>query len=170
VLRDLPADAISIKLGINVVNNDLMRQRAFGPSVHGFLDTIREGHPQTPLLVVSPVLCPMHEDTPGPTGFDPVALSEGRLSFRATGDPDERAQGKLTLQVIRQELTRIVGERSRQDPHLHLLDGRALYGEADAAQHPLPDGLHPTPPTHRSMGERFAALAFGRGRPLAPVV
>jgi hypothetical protein len=170
VLRDLPADAISIKIGINVVNNDLMRQRAFGPGVHGFLDTIREGHPQTPLLVVSPVLCPMHEDTPGPTGFDPVALGEGRLSFRATGDPDERAEGKLTLRMIRQELTRVVGERSQQDPHLHLLDGRTLFSEADAAEHPLPDGLHPSAPTHRQMGERFAALAFGRGHPLAPAL
>lgn len=169
VLRDLPADAISIKIGINIVNNDLMRLRAFGPAVHGFLDTIREGHPQTPMLVVSPVLCPIHEDTPGPTGFDAAALAEGRLTFRATGDPAERAQGKLTLQTIRQELTRIVAERSQQDRHLHLLDGRTLYGEADAAQRPLPDGLHPDAATHRQMGERFAALAFGRGHPLALV-
>lgn len=167
VLRNLPADAISVKIGINVVNNDVMRRRAFGPAVHGFLDTIREGHPYTPLLVVSPVLCPIHEDTPGPTGFDADALAEGRLTFRATGDPAERAQGKLTLQTIRQELTRIVEERSQQDPHLHLLDGRSLYAEADAAQRPLPDGLHPGAATHRQMGERFAALAFGQGRPLA---
>lgn len=168
VMRDLPADAISIKIGVNLVNNDLMRLRAFGPAVHGFLDTIREGHPQTPLLVISPVLCPIHEDTPGPTGFDALAMAEGRLSFRATGDPAERAQGKLTLQVIRQELTRIVDGRRDQDPHLHLLDGRTLYGEDDAAEHPLPDGLHPGAPIHRQMGERFAALAFEHGCPLAP--
>ncbi|GAA4964943.1 hypothetical protein GCM10023238_35730 [Streptomyces heliomycini] len=63
-IRDTPADLISLKLGINVVNSDAMRLRAFAPAVHGFLDTIREGHPATPLLLVSPVLCPTHENTP----------------------------------------------------------------------------------------------------------
>ena len=167
VLRDTPADVISTKIGINLVNLDLMRLRAFGPAVHGFLDTVREGHPHAPLLVISPVLCPLHEDTPGPTAFDPVALGEGRLSFRATGDPAARAQGGLTLQVIREELARIVEQRRGDDPHLHLLDGRALYSEADAAERPLPDGLHPDAVTHRRMGERFTTLAFGPGGALA---
>lgn len=30
----------------------------------------------------------------------------------------------------------------------------------------LPDALHPDHRTHRLMGERFAALAFGSGGPL----
>jgi hypothetical protein len=64
-IRELPADLISVKIGINLVNKDLMRLRAFGPAVHGFLDTIREGHPSTPLLVVSPIFCPIHEACPG---------------------------------------------------------------------------------------------------------
>ncbi|MEV0523481.1 GDSL-type esterase/lipase family protein [Streptomyces sp. NPDC050439] len=159
-LRDTPADLISVKIGINVVNADLMRLRAFGPAVHGFLDTIREGHPDTPLLVVSSVLCPIHEDTPGPSAPDFSGLSEGRLTFSAMGDPDERASGKLTLRVIREELARIVEQRSADDPNLHYLDGRELYGEADAAELPLPDQLHPDAATHRRMGERFAKLAF----------
>ncbi|MEU2421265.1 GDSL-type esterase/lipase family protein [Streptomyces sp. NPDC007851] len=159
-IRDTPADLISLKLGINVVNADLMRLRAFGPAVHGFLDTVRDGHPTTPLLVVSPILCPIHEDTPGPTAMDLSALGEGRLTFTAVGDPAERASGKLTLNVIREELARIVAERAADDPNLHYLDGRALYGEADAAELPLPDQLHPDAPTHRRIGERFAGLAF----------
>ncbi|GAB2837988.1 GDSL-type esterase/lipase family protein [Streptomyces daliensis] len=159
-LRDTPADLISVKIGINVVNADLMRLRAFGPAVHGFLDTIREGHPTTPLLVVSAILCPIHEDTPGPAAPDFSGLSEGRLGFRAMGDPAERAAGKLTLNVIREELARITAQRAADDPHLHYLDGRELYGEADAAELPLPDQLHPDAATHRRMGERFAKLAF----------
>ncbi|MFB7505674.1 SGNH/GDSL hydrolase family protein, partial [Streptomyces broussonetiae] len=106
-LRDTPADLISVKLGINLVNADLMRLRAFGPAVHGFLDTVRDGHPNTPLLVVSPILCPIHEDTPGPSAPDFSSLQEGRLRFRAAGDPAETAGGKLTLNVIRKELARI---------------------------------------------------------------
>ncbi|MFE7339405.1 GDSL-type esterase/lipase family protein [Streptomyces griseus] len=164
-LRDTPADLISVKIGINVVNADLMRLRAFGPAVHGFLDTIREGHPTAPLLVVSPICCPIHENTPGPAAPDYSAMSEGRLRFKATGDPAETAAGKLTLTVIRDELARIVGERAATDPHLHYLDGLGLYGEADNAELPLPDDLHPDPATHRLIAERFARLAFGDGGP-----
>ncbi|MDT0429445.1 GDSL-type esterase/lipase family protein [Streptomyces salyersiae] len=162
-LRDTPADLISVKLGINVVNADLMRLRAFGPAVHGFLDTIREGHPTAPLLVVSPLLCPIHEDTPGPSGPDFSDVAEGRLRFRAMGDPAERAAGKLTLTVIRDELAALVQRRAVDDPNLYHLDGRELYGEADYAELPLPDELHPDAAAHRRIGERFADLAFARG-------
>jgi hypothetical protein len=162
-LRDTPADLISVKIGINLVNADLMRLRAFTPAVHGFLDTVREGHPTTPLLVVSPILCPIHEDTPGPSAWDLAGLSAGRLRFRATGDPSERAGGKLTLRVIRDELARIVAQRAAEDPNLHYLDGLDLYGEADSAELPLPDDLHPDAATHRRIGERFAKLAFSTG-------
>jgi hypothetical protein len=144
-----------------------MRLRAFGPAVHGFLDTVREGHPTTPLLVVSPILCPIHEDTPGPCAPDFGGLGEGRLRFVAMGDPAERAQGKLTLTVIRDELARIVEQRAAEDPHLHHLDGRDLYGEADATELPLPDQLHPDAATHQRIGERFARLACGAEGPFA---
>ncbi|HWN34076.1 MAG TPA: GDSL-type esterase/lipase family protein [Pseudonocardia sp.] len=157
-LRDTPADLISIKIGINLVNADLMRVRAFGPAVHGFLDTVRDGHPHTPLLVISPLHCPIHEDTPGPCA---VELLDGRVLFRATGDPAERAAGKLTLTVIRDELARIVAQRATEDSHLHYLDGLELYGEADGVELPLPDRLHPDAATHRRIGERFGTLAFG---------
>ncbi|MER6193690.1 GDSL-type esterase/lipase family protein [Streptomyces cyaneofuscatus] len=166
-IRDTAADLISVKIGINLVNADLMRLRAFGPAVHGFLDTIREGHPTTPLLVVSPILCPIHENTPGPCAPDLSAMSEGRLRFVATGNPAETAAGKLTLTVIRDELARLVGQRAATDPHLHHLDGLALYDATDHAELPLPDDLHPDPATHRRIAERFAGLAFGDGGPFA---
>jgi lysophospholipase L1-like esterase len=164
-IRDTPADLISVKIGINLVNTDLMRLRAFAPAVHGFLDTVREGHPRNPLLVVSPLLCPIHEHTPGPAAPDLRRLSAGELSFRATGDPADRT--RLTLDVIRNELSRIVLERSVEDPNLHYLDGRELYDEADFAGLPLPDQLHPDAAAHRLIGERFAERAFAAGGPLA---
>jgi hypothetical protein len=166
-LRDTPADLISIKIGINLVNTDLMRLRAFTPAVHGFLDTIRDGHPGTPLLVVSPIHCAIHEDTPGPSGFDVAALGAGDVRFHAMGDPAERASGKLTLRVIRDELARIVRQRAAEDPNLHYLDGLGLYGAADAAELPLPDRLHPDAAAHRRIGERFAELVFTAGGPFA---
>ena len=153
-IRDTPADLISIKIGINLVNLDLMRLRAFAPAVHGFLDTIRDGHPTTPLLVISPILCPIHENTPGPAMPDMSALGEGRLSFVATGDPADPT--RLTLAPSVTQLARIVETRAATDPHLHYLDGRELYGDADSAELPLPDQLHPDAETHRLIGERFA--------------
>jgi hypothetical protein len=137
-----------------------MRLRAFVPAVHGFLDTIREGHPDTPLLVVSPILCPVQEDTPGPLAPD---FSSGALRFRATGDPADRAAGRLTLTVIREVLASVVAERATEDAHLHHLDGRALYGPADYDELPLPDEIHPDPAAHRRIAANFARLAFGPG-------
>ncbi|WP_019145167.1 GDSL-type esterase/lipase family protein [Aeromicrobium massiliense] len=154
-LRDHPADLVSVKLGINVVNADAMRMRAFVPAVHGFLDTIREGHPDVPLLVTTPLYCPIHEDTPGPGGFD---LSDGTLRFVATGDPAEVAAGRLSLRTIRGALTDVVEQRRASDPHLHLVDGLTLYGPADHDELPLPDRLHLDTAGHRRVGERFAEV------------
>ncbi|MBA2952646.1 lipase [Nocardioides sp. MAH-18] len=153
-IRDTPADLVSLKLGINVTNHDLMRMRGFTSAVHGFLDTIRDGHPDTPLVVVSPVWCGIHEETPGPAAPDMSALAEGEVRFVALGDPAEVAAGRLTLQTIRAELARIVDQRA--DPHLTYVDGLSLYGAEDAVDLPLPDGLHPDSATHRLIGERFA--------------
>ncbi|WP_445169687.1 SGNH/GDSL hydrolase family protein [Mycolicibacterium sp. Dal123E01] len=154
-MRDIPADLISVKIGINIVNADLMRLRAFGPAVHGFLDMLRDGHPDTPLIVASAVHCPIHENTPGPLAPD---FAGGTLAFVATGDPAEVAAGKLTLSVIRDELTRIVGQRAATDPNLRYVDGLDLYGPADFAEFPLPDRLHPGSQAHARIGQRFGAV------------
>lgn len=160
VIRDAPADLISLKLGINVVNLDAMRLRSFVPAVHGFLDTIRDGHPTTPLLLISPLYCGIHEDTPGPGSLDASSIGTDAVRFTATGIRGDTSQGRSTLRVIRDALAEVVAVR-RDDPHLHYLDGLALFGEADAEEHPLPDALHPDGETHRLIGDRLAGLAFG---------
>ncbi|WP_245908849.1 SGNH/GDSL hydrolase family protein [Mycobacterium neglectum] len=164
-IRDQPADIVSVKLGINLVNADLMRQRAFGPAVHGFLDTIREGHPDVPLIVVGPLYCPIHETTPGPGAFDVDALARGEVRFVATGDPAEATRpgglGRLTLTYIRAQLAAIVARRQVDDSAISYVDGLALYGPADAEAHPLPDNLHPDAATHQLIGERFAEALHG---------
>ena len=113
------------------------------------------------------MFCPVHETTPGPCAFDPEALAEGVVRFRATGDPADVAAGKLTLVTIRDELARLVADRSRADPHLHHLDGRTLYGPDDATNLPLPDNLHPDGATHRLIGQRFANHALAPEGPFA---
>lgn len=112
VIRDTRADLVSLRIGINLVNTDLMRLRVFVPAV---------------------------------------------------------ASGKLTLQVIRDELARIANQRATDDPHLGYLDGLELYGEADSAERPLPDNLHPDAATQQSIGERFARRVFeGEGSSAKP--
>ncbi|PPG27406.1 GDSL-type esterase/lipase family protein [Rathayibacter sp. AY2B9] len=167
VMRDTPADLISVALGINLVNLDGMRRRTFVPAVHGFLDTIREGHPATPLLLVTPLFCGIHEDTPGPGDVDPASFTTGAPRFVATGDPGDTANGRLTLRIVREALAEVVAARS-DDPDLRLLDGLALCGPDDAQRLPLPDGLHPDPEAHELIGRRFAELAFGPGGAFAP--
>lgn len=149
VIRDTPADFISLKIGINVVNQDAMRRRSFIPAVHGFLDTIREGQPDTPVLLISPIYCPFHEENPGPT----VTGADGRLT---AADRPDLPVGALTLRVIREILSDIA--HSRADPALHYLDGQALLGVEDL-EYLHVDDIHPDTAGYALMGDRFTALA-----------
>ena len=151
-----PADLISVKLGINIVNGDTMRERTFIPAIHGLLDTIRESHPTVPLTLITPILCPVAEDLPGPTALG----TDGR--YRVFERSAELSTGALTLRRIRQLETEIVANRQAAgDTHLHLIHGTELFGDDDIVD--LPDGLHPNPAGYQRMGERFHRLAFEQG-------
>jgi GDSL-like lipase/acylhydrolase family protein/salicyl acyltransferaes SsfX3-like protein len=155
-IRDRPANAISLKLGINIVNADAMIERTFIPAVHGLLDTIRDGHPATPILVVSPIFCPSVEDQPGPTTLG----ADG--TFGTAPAIGALREGALTLRRIREILDGIVAaRRDAGDVNLAYLDGLELFGADDVDD--LPDLLHPNDDGYRRIGERFAALAFGPG-------
>lgn len=160
VIRDLPADAISVKIGINLVNAASMSERTFGPAVHGLLDHVRDGHPTTPLLVVSPIFCGEVERHPGPT----VPVADGGFSI-VEAVPEARPLG-LTLTRIREMLAAIVAQRrAAGDEALGYLDGLSIFGEADRDL--LYDRLHPSPEGYALLGRRFEAAAFGPGGHLA---
>jgi hypothetical protein len=160
VIRDAPADVISLKVGINLVNAASMSERTFGPAVHGLLDHIRDGHPITPVLMVSPIFCGEVEHHPGPT----VPVADGGFGIVAAV-PDARPLG-LTLTRIREMLADIVAtRRAGGDEAVQYLDGLSLFGEADRTM--LYDRLHPSPEGYALLGSRFAAAAFGPGGHLA---
>ena len=159
-IRDLEADVISLSFGINVVNLDGMKRRVFVPAVHGFIDTIRDGHPETPIVLSSPLYCGIHEDTPGPGAFDPETFVTGRQRFIATGTPGDTANGRLTLQTVREALRDVVAHRTG-DENLHYIEGTDLYGEMDAEALPLTDNLHPSPEAHRLIAERVVERMTG---------
>lgn len=140
------ADFISLKLGINIVNADSMRERSFVPAVHNFLDIIREKRPTTPIMVISPIYCPFHEVNPGPT----LIGSDGLYSEPRSHD---LGHGSLNLPRIRTLLETVVSKRD--DKNLYYLNGLELFGPADV--HMMPDKLHPNPDGYRLMGERFAS-------------
>lgn len=148
-IRDLPADLISLKLGINVVNTANHTSRTFGPAVHGFIDTIRDGQPTTPILVISPVCCPAHENNPGPSETTPEGIVRGQEFSRHFWI------GELTLCGIREILSELVAIRANSDPHIFYLDGLRLFGHADAPT--MPDGIHPDAAGYRVIAKNFVA-------------
>ncbi len=148
-IRDSDADVISLKTGINVINADSMRERVFASALHGFLDTVREGKPDTPILLVSPIYCPSAETNPGPT----VPNADGK--FVTIPGSEEIRDGCMSLLRAREIIEGVVEARqSAGDERLFYLDGRSLFGIEDAAD--LPDDLHPNPAGYIRMGERFA--------------
>ncbi|MFP7364261.1 SGNH/GDSL hydrolase family protein [Corynebacterium callunae] len=150
LIRDTPAELITLEVGINIVNSDAMRLRTFNAALHGFLDTIRGGHPSTPLYVISPFYCGIHEATPGPGAFDSSSFGSGQIRFIATGE--DTSNGRLTLEVIRSAVAEIVDHRA--DENLHHINGAEIFSAADAAEHPLPDNLHPDAASHEIIAGR----------------
>jgi hypothetical protein len=162
-IRDELADCISMKVGVNVINFDSLRERAFRPALHGFVDTVRDGHPETPLLVVSPIIFPAAEDTPGPT------VADGRGGWRTVDASAEARTGSMTAARCRAIVAEFVAARRESgDANIHYLDGLALFGADDLAD--LPDGLHPNPRGYARIAERFFDAGFGHDGPFDSVL
>lgn len=153
-------DVLSIKVGINMVGARSMDRRTFGPSVHGFLDTVRDAHPDVPIVVASSILWPGMEDRPGPSDME--FFEGGRVRCFAYGDVADVAKGALTLADSREHLRAVVGARPAGE-RTYYLDGRSLYGPGDVEAYVLPDGLHPDTVLYREIGRRFADAVFGDG-------
>jgi lysophospholipase L1-like esterase len=133
LLRDIPADMISLKLGINI-HGGTLSERTFKPALIGMVKMIREKQPLVPIAIISPIISPDREKKPGKTG--------------------------MTLEMMRAELEdgthRLV---AHGDKHLKYFDGRLLLNETQAEKY-LPDGLHPNGDGYELMGSRFGERIF----------
>lgn len=127
-LANEPADVISLCLGINVYGGASYARRTWPGRVADFLQTIRAGHPHTPILVITPIISPAREDTPNGAG--------------------------LTLVEIRALLSEVVNDlQDLGDDRIHLLDGLTVMGSDDVDL--LHDGLHPGATGYVRMAERI---------------
>ena len=133
LIRDLPADFLSIKIGINIYGAGSLGPRAFRPAVLGTIATIRDGHPDTPFAVCSPIWGHDRESTPNAVG--------------------------LTLEQMRVEVEAAVESfQKRGDHNLYYVDGLNLF-DATLARH-LPDNLHPDPEGYEILGANFLREVF----------
>lgn len=129
VIRDLPADLISLCLGINVMSGTL-NIRTFRSAVIGVIELIREKHTDIPLVVSSPIYCAYRETTENNVG--------------------------MTLVKMREEIQEAIAIlRAYGDNRLLYIDGLELFGEPFAGY--MPDQLHPNAEGYRMMGERMTA-------------
>ena len=128
IIRDLPADFLSMKVGINIYGSGSLNARTFMPALIGFVQIIREKHPNTPFAVISPIFSPPRESTTNAVGF--------------------------TLSAMREEVAEAVRiMKDRGDRNIHYIDGLKLFGP-DLA-HLLPDELHPNAEGYQIMGQKF---------------
>ena len=127
VIRDQPADYISLCLGINTHGGSLT-PRTFQPAIIGLVTTIREKHPTTPLVVMSPILSPPRETEPNAAGW--------------------------TLPVMREHVQEAVSRiKQYGDDNLHYVNGLDIFGPD--LVHLLPDALHPNDEGYGRMGANF---------------
>ena len=128
MIRDLPADFLSMCVGINIYGAESLSERTFRPAIIGFVKILREGHPDTPLAVMSPIYSPPRESTPNPVG--------------------------LTLERMRREVEAAVQALQKQgDGNIHYIDGLEVFGPD--LTHLLPDEVHPSAEGYKVMGVNF---------------
>ncbi|GAA2251277.1 hypothetical protein GCM10010232_44090 [Streptomyces amakusaensis] len=130
-IRDAPAELISLELGINVYIRGAFTARSWGPAVCGFLDTVREGHPGTPVAVITPLSSPDRERSVNSAG---LTLQDTR---------------EITAEAVR--VLQRLGDRD-----LHLVDGLELAPVAEAPAL-YADGLHPSASGEHVLAERIGA-------------
>ena len=115
-IRDLPANIISLCLGINIYGASSLNQRTFQPGILGFVQILREKHIDVPIILMSPIYSPGREENPNEVG--------------------------MTLQVIRSEIESSVEVlKGLGDLNIHYVDGLDIFDKQ--YENLLPDNLHP---------------------------
>ncbi|HEX3564764.1 MAG TPA: GDSL-type esterase/lipase family protein [Acidimicrobiales bacterium] len=89
-IAGLPADVISLSYGTNCWTRIQHSAEQVGAGLDAFVDLVRTGHPDTPIVVASPVIRPDAEDQQnglGATLADLRSVIEARIERRCALDP-----------------------------------------------------------------------------------
>lgn len=73
-IAELEADVITVAHGTNCWSRTPHTASQVAEGMRAFLDVVRQGHPETPIVVVSPIVRPDAEDTPNRLGATLVDL------------------------------------------------------------------------------------------------
>jgi lysophospholipase L1-like esterase len=119
----LEADVISISHGTNCWTRTPHSAGMLYEGTRAFLDIVRQGHPRTPLVVVSPVLRPDAERTPNRLG---ATLADLRAAI------EEATTGRVDA----------------GDDQMSLICGGDIVTAEDLA-----DGIHPSDPGHARLAD-----------------
>ncbi|MDR1851823.1 MAG: GDSL-type esterase/lipase family protein [Propionibacteriaceae bacterium] len=146
-IAELPADVISLEIGGNIVTTDALTSRSFTPALHGFLDIVRDAHPDTPILLITALASPLLDELPGPV------VPDGKR-FKTLGTPEDLTKGRLNQNRIRELIVETAN--TRNDSNLTVVRGPELFSREDEREHPLIDALHPDRAGHELIARRFA--------------
>ena len=133
MIRDLPADLITLKVGINICGQSTLTPRTFRPALIGFVRTLREGHPETPLAVISSIYAFKRETDHNAVGFNVAEM---------------RAETEDAV-------TRL---RNAGDSRIRYFDGLTLYGPEYG--HLMPDNLHPNAQGYKELAQRMTEVVM----------
>jgi len=120
-VAELDAEVISITHGTNCWSRTPHSAGLFREGLEAFLDIVRGGHPNTPIVVASPVIRPDAETTPNKLG---ASLGDLRLAME---------------EVVRDRV-------ASGDADLSLVPGGDLIGKGQLA-----DGIHPNDEGHAAI-------------------
>ncbi len=107
-IRDTPAELISLCLGINIYEQASFSERSLGAAIAGFVLTIRNGHPGTPIVLESPIISPTRESAENAVGLTPPGPGD-RPQDRRHFEPDGR---RPTACHRRARSDRVAGRKS----------------------------------------------------------
>jgi salicyl acyltransferaes SsfX3-like protein/GDSL-like lipase/acylhydrolase family protein len=136
-MASLPADILTFVPSGNFIRKSSFNLRTLRSRLLGFVQILRETHPETPLVVMTL----FHSRDTG--GF----TNDVGISREIAVEENIRA-----VEVI----------RGYGDENIHLLDGLEIFGSADD-EHLMEDGVHMQPSGYRLIGERFAAHPLIQG-------
>ena len=134
LIRGTSADVLSMEVGVNIYSSATMNARAIRAAMIGFVQIVREGHPTTPLAVMSAIYGWERETT----------LNDVHLTLADTREIIQEAVEAL---------------QACGDSNLHYFNGLDFLGEPEKEL--VEDHVHPNVEGYKLLGHTFGTRVLG---------